>query len=242
MEWPPSSTLRFTASSVSNAGTTWPAGMIWNLSEPAVSLSTRSARNCRLSHAVTAVGQVAWMLSVLAAGCWADAIPVASVMANAAANLWIIGLLLVDDSTPSAAHFDAGPRFAHLHHLREVRVLAHQGERDGEHLANRRAHHHGRAEVLGLIHAQAHVLVGERRLEADVERARQHAARELVGRGGVAPGAGVDHVDHHLRVEPGLHAHHHRLGSHRHRGGRQDVVRELHGLRLAGLLAEEEGL
>src|SRR5688572_3084037 len=77
-------TLRFTASSVSKAGTTVPAGRVSILSEPAVSLSIRSARNRKLSHAVTTGGQVACILRTF--GCCAEAEWAAIRIANAPAS------------------------------------------------------------------------------------------------------------------------------------------------------------
>src|SRR5690606_40518315 len=65
------------------------------------------------------------------------------------------------------------------------------------------------AEVLGLVHAELHVLVREAGREAEIERPRQHGARELVLRRAVAPGAGVDDLDHLLRVESCLRSEEH---------------------------------
>jgi hypothetical protein len=45
----PSSTFLCVASSTSNAGTTWPAGIVSILSVPAESLLTRSAKKVKLS-------------------------------------------------------------------------------------------------------------------------------------------------------------------------------------------------
>jgi len=49
-------------------------------------------------------------------------------------------------------------------------------------------------------------------------------------------------VDHHGGIEPGFDAHHHRFRRRHHRGRRQEIVGELHGLRRAGFLADEEHL
>ena len=78
--------------------------------------------------------------------------------------------------------------------------------------------------------------------EAEIEAARQHRARKLVAARGVHARAGIDHVDHHVGIEPGFDAHHHGFRGRDHRGRRQEIVGELHGLRRAGFLADEEHL
>ena len=50
----------------------------------------------------------------------------------------------------------------------------------------------------------------------------------------------VEHVDHRRHVETVGHAERDRLGRRRQRGGRQEVVEQLHRLALAGVLADVE--
>ena len=65
---------------------------------------------------------------------------------------------------------------------------------DREHLPHRRAGHHRHAERLGLVEAQAHVLVRQPGREAEIERARDDRLRELVLRRAVASASGIDDV------------------------------------------------
>src|SRR5690606_29144781 len=90
------------------------------------------------------------------------------------------------------------------------------------------------------LNAELEVLVAEAGREAEIERARQHRARELVLRRAVAPGSGIDHVDHLRGIEPGLHAERDRFGGEHERRSREQVVRELHDLTLTGLGADVE--
>ena len=101
---------------------------------------------------------------------------------------------------------------------------------------------HRHALRVGFLEAQAHVFIGEPRREAEVERAGQDGARELVLRRGVAAAAGVDDVAHLPRVQARLRAHRDDFRRHHDDAGRDDVVRELHDLREARAFAAEEQL
>src|SRR5262245_45464405 len=65
MPCPPSMTFLEVASRISNGGTIWPAACTSILSEPPVSLSTRSARKRKLSCSVRLAGHVDCILRVL---------------------------------------------------------------------------------------------------------------------------------------------------------------------------------
>src|SRR5258706_1773352 len=141
-----------------------------------------------------------------------------------------------------SAHFDAGPGLDDFADRGEIRVGAVHGVGDREHLAHGGAADHGHAQRLRLVDAQAHILVRQACGEAEIEGPRQHRFWKFVLRGAVATRSGVEHVEHHLRIESGLDAHDHRLGSQRDGGGGQQVVGELHGLRLTSAFTEMEGL
>src|SRR5262245_28571351 len=96
----------------------------------------------------------------------------------------------------SAAHLDAGPLLVDLGDAGEVRVGAVAGLRDAEHLEHLRAHGHGHALRIGFLEAQAHVLIREARREAEIERAGQDGAGELVLSRRVAAAARVDDLAH----------------------------------------------
>src|SRR6188508_3491328 len=95
-----------------------------------------------------------------------------------------------------AAHLDASPLFVDLRDAREVGLGAVFRFRDAEYLEHLGADGHRYALRVRLFEAQPHVLIREARRETEVERARQHGARELVLRGAVAAAADVDDVAH----------------------------------------------
>jgi hypothetical protein len=113
---------------------------------------------------------------------------------------------------------------------------------DRQQLPHRAPNQHGHAQGLGLLETQHHVLVQQSGRETEIERARQNSFWELVLCSAVAPASGIDDVDHDLRIEAGLDAHHDRFGRDRERRRRQQIVGELHRLPHAWALADEEHL
>src|SRR5262245_32872923 len=107
----------------------------------------------------------------------------------------------------SATHRDAGPLLVDTSDRGEVGIRAEASFRDAEHLEHGCARDHGDALRVGLLEAHAHVLEGEPRREAEVERARKHGAREFVLRRAVAAAARVYDLAHEPWVEAGLDAH-----------------------------------
>ncbi len=140
------------------------------------------------------------------------------------------------------AHLDAGAALDRLHHGGEVLVGAVLVTGELQHASHGLRDRHRHAQRLALGEAELHVLVHQADGEAKIERARQHHAAELVLGRGIASGAGVDHVEHDARIEPGLDAHHHRFRGRGHRRRRQEIVAELHGLPGTRALADQEGL
>src|SRR6202012_1138256 len=78
------------------------------------------------------------------------------------------------------------------------------------------------------------------RREAEVEGARQDRFRKLVLRCAVAAAAGVDDVEHDLRVDPGLDAHHQSFRGKAERSRSEQIVAKLGDLGEASLLADKE--
>ena len=99
---------------------------------------------------------------------------------------------------------------------------------------------HRHPERRCLVEAHAHVLESEAGRKAEIEAARQHVFRELVGGGRVAPARDVDDVEHQLRIEAGLDAEDERLGRDRNGRLRHQVVGELERLPKPGFLADVE--
>jgi hypothetical protein len=64
------------------------------------------------------------------------------------------------------------------------------------------------AECLRFFQTQPYVLEHQRGSKTEIELTGNDRFRELVGRRGVAARAGIDHVDHHRRIESGLYTHH----------------------------------
>jgi hypothetical protein len=140
------------------------------------------------------------------------------------------------------ADVDAGPFLDHPCDGREIGIGAEFGVGYGEHLANRRAHHHRHAERFRFVGAKPYILVGKTGCKAEIKRPRQDRARELVLRRAVAAAARIDDVDHHLRIEAGLDAHHDRFRRDNQSGGGKKVVAELCHLGEPGLFARIEEL
>src|SRR5574341_1172522 len=91
MPCPPSITFLCVASRISNGGTIWPAASASIFIWPEVSLSTRSAKNLKLSCSVRLAGQVDCILRFF--GCCAAA-PAAKPRAAASATTRITGLCI----------------------------------------------------------------------------------------------------------------------------------------------------
>src|SRR5262245_17472880 len=89
----PSSTFLLVASSTSNAGTICPAGMASTLSEPCVSLSSRSPKILKCSCSVLLAGQVDCILIVFGAGACACA-PKANASNETTAMRFMVSSLL----------------------------------------------------------------------------------------------------------------------------------------------------
>ena len=107
-------------------------------------------------------------------------------------------------------------------------------------VADRVTQCHRHAQRRGFFETQPHVLEREAGRESEIETARQHMFRELVGRRRVAPARGIEHVEHQLRIEAGLHSQRERLGGDRDGGLRHEIVGELERLPEPRLLADEE--
>ena len=84
------------------------------------------------------------------------------------------------------------------------------------------------------VDVEAQVLRHERGAEAGVVGAGQDPVGELVDGGRVAPGGGVEHVQHHRQLQAVGQPEGERLGRRGQRGGREEVVEQLHRLALAG--------
>src|ERR1700730_11275290 len=146
------------------------------------------------------------------------------------------------DSFPARAYFNAGAALDRLNHCREVRLGADLVAGELQHAGDRLCHFHGHTERAGFLQAQLDVLRHQPGGEAEIEQTWQDDAAELVFRGGIAPTAGLYHVEHHAGIEARLHAQHHGFGCCGHRGRRQKVVAELHRLACSGAFADEEDL
>src|SRR5688572_2640102 len=79
------------------------------------------------------------------------------------------------------ADLDAGPLLDRFHEFGDVGVRPHRGLADPHHLPHRIADDHRHAERFRLVETELDVLVEQRGGEAEVEAARHHAARKLVG-------------------------------------------------------------
>jgi len=73
-------------------------------------------------------------------------------------------------------------------------------------------------------------------------KVRERIERELVAAGVGTARTGVEHIDHHRRVQPRLDTHGDRLARRDEAGRRQQVVDEFHRLARARLVAQIEGL
>src|SRR5579875_325566 len=92
------------------------------------------------------------------------------------------------------SHLHARPAFDWLDDLGHVGFLAFAAGNNGEHLAHRAAHHHGHAQRIGFLQAQADVLVQQADGKAEIEGSRYDAARNFVHGGGIAAAAGIDDI------------------------------------------------
>ena len=111
-------------------------------------------------------------------------------------------LLVAHLSSPCAAPMRQPAQLFHnLHHVRDVRIGTTDLLSDGQHLPHGGANHHRHAQRLGLLQAQPHVLEGQRVGETEIEPAVQHVLRDLVLGGAVAAGGGIDHFQHHRRIQ-----------------------------------------
>jgi len=72
-------------------------------------------------------------------------------------------------------------------------------------------------------------------------KVRERIERELVAAGVGTARTGVEHIDHHRRVQPRLDTHGDRLARRDEAGRRQQVVDEFHRLARARLVAKIEG-
>src|ERR1700741_1152562 len=90
------------------------------------------------------------------------------------------------------AHFHAREFLERLHELGDVGVWPLRGLADRHHLTHRIADDHRHAERFGFVETELDVLVKQRGGEPEVQAARHHPARHLVGGRGMAGGAGVD--------------------------------------------------
>src|SRR5499433_855294 len=128
------------------------------------------------------------------------------------------------------AHFHAGAALDRLHHSGEILVRSVLVAGGLKELRDGFGNVHRHAERLALAETQLEVFGHQSHGEAEVEGAGQYHAAEFVLGRGVAPGAGIDHVEHDAGIEPRLDAHDHRLRRGGHGGGGKEIVAELHGL------------
>src|ERR1700733_14279052 len=85
------------------------------------------------------------------------------------------------------ADLHASPPFHTLHHIRHVRVGTLGHRRNRQQLPHRTTNDHRDAHSIGLLHAQPDVFIQQRQRKPEVERARNHTARNLILRSAVAP-------------------------------------------------------
>ncbi len=88
------------------------------------------------------------------------------------------------------------------------------------------------------LEVEPQVLGHQRGAEAGVVGAGQDPVGELVGRGRVAPGRGVEHVEHHRQRQAMGQPEGERFGGRGQCGGGEEVVEQLHGLALPGVRAD----
>ena len=136
-----------------------------------------------------------------------------------------------------AANFDSGPVFQNSDQRHDVNLAEPLRRAEAPELANGLVHPHRHTERLGFLRAKRDVLHHRGQPGAEVQRAGQHRIWHLVQCRAIGPEETLITFTIRSEIQPALRAKHQRLERGRHVGCADQIVHQIHQLRLARTLA-----